>query len=62
MDPDTNLEEMLSLIEDLREQYEQSDDDNPVVDAHDTARLLDLIEAPDGWIRKGGFLPEVWRR
>lgn len=45
MDPNACLEEILSLCA----------GDDP-----DALRLIELMEALDGWIIKGGFLPDRW--
>ncbi len=54
MDPDSNLEEMLS-------------DAAVILAAEDMASPLEIamaerIIALDEWIRKGGFLPNRWNR
>lgn len=52
MDPDANLEEQLRLVERLLKK----------MDVHDALRLVELVEALDGWISNGGFLPKRWGR
>jgi hypothetical protein len=53
MDPDANLDEILSLVSDHYSRHGLDDDD--------VERLIDLIEALDGWLKNGGFLPAAWR-
>lgn len=54
MDPNANLEEMLRLARSILD----TDDD---CDERAT-RLAELVEALDGWLRAGGFLPDRWAR
>lgn len=48
MDPDENLKEQLEIAE--------GDDDE------DLARLAELVSGLDGWIERGGFLPQRWAK
>jgi hypothetical protein len=52
MDPDANLREIREILSESRIRYTV----NP---AH-VARLRELIEALDGWLSRGGFLPAAW--
>lgn len=57
MDPDANLAEQRKLAADLVDDY---------VDENETfrdkaERLAELVQALDGWITKGGFLPAAWQ-
>lgn len=54
LDPDANLEEMLSLARVVGES-------EPIREG-DAARLAELVQALDGWISKGGFLPKRWQK
>ena len=58
MDPDTNLGEQREIIARMNEAAHKDPDD---FDA-DVMRLAELMEALDGWISKGGFLPKAWQR
>jgi hypothetical protein len=58
LDPNANLEELRSLTASL---LEQIDNEEPI-DQDDAARVLELFEALDGWISRGGFLPRAWKR
>jgi len=60
MDPNANIKELLSLAASIRKDYE--DEDGNGVDQDDANRLAELIEALDGWLSKGGFLPGRWAR
>lgn len=48
MDPDATLRE-------LRELAARS-----AFDADDAIRFAQLVEALDGWLSRGGFLPKAW--
>jgi hypothetical protein len=50
MDPNATLQEMRSLM-----------GLDPMM-PWESARLAELVEAMDGWLSAGGFLPEAWRR
>lgn len=56
MDPNANLEEQRRLVKLLLDGSITTDRARSVT-AH---RLAELIEALDGWLSKGGFLPESW--
>lgn len=49
MDPNAALAEIRSIIASF-----ESDPD------FDSGRLIDLVEALDGWMSKGGFAPFAW--
>jgi hypothetical protein len=55
MDPNANLEEMLELAESLlnADRYEN-------FPRQDAERLSELVQALDGWLSAGGFLPSRW--
>ena len=50
MDPDANLKELLEQSRAWQETETTSSAD----------RMAELVIALDEWIRKGGFLPQVW--
>jgi hypothetical protein len=52
MDPNANLTEQLEIAALLL-----NDDPNNAVAA---IRLAELVEALDGWLKGGGFLPDAW--
>ena len=58
MDPNANLAGQRRLVASLREQVYS---DMPP-SHQDIRRLLELVEALDEWITKGGFLPKDWER
>ncbi len=64
MDPDANLKEQLEIAKRLLKKFMDSDKDMAFdeSDEGDVVRLAELVEAMDGWIRKGGFLPAAWRK
>ena len=59
MDPNATLKEMVELAESIQQDY--GDTDGNGVDQDDANRLAELVEALNGWILKGGFLPKAWR-
>lgn len=59
MDPDSNLEEQLSLTEWLEEHQLDLSQTNLQTEAY---RLAELIAALHGWLIQGGALPKAWRR
>ena len=58
MDPTANFSEQLAIAARIL----RAQDDNSYPDENDSFRLAELVEALNGWIRKGGFLPEQWKR
>lgn len=54
MDPTAALQEIREL---LKMDTRIAEHDGPSLD-----RLLELIDGLDGWMSKGGFLPEQWRK
>lgn len=62
MDPDANLLETLRLVNRILEATDACDLDNedPVYNPRDVLRLAELVEALDGWMSKGNFLPAKW--
>ena len=57
MDPNANRKELLELALKL------VTDNHLYPDATWSAqRLAELVLALDGWLKSGGFLPDVWRR
>lgn len=57
MDPDSNLREQRKLAESIMKSF----DSDEGVDAHDAARLAELVDALDQWLVRGGFLPSRWQ-
>ena len=55
MDPNANLAEQRRIVERMLDNEENPD----YLD--DAQRLAELVEALDGWITKGGFLPKAWK-
>lgn len=63
MDPNANLEETLRLVRNILKATDECDDDgDPVYNSRDVLRLAELVEALDGWLSKGNFLPNKWAR
>ena len=59
MDPDALLDELLALHDRMRALAEARL--LPQAFAHDIHRMLELIDALDGWLTSGGFLPNRWQ-
>lgn len=57
MDPDACLKELLELAK--ADHLPEADRFENAI--HDYLRMQELVEALDGWIVKGGFLPARWR-
>ena len=56
MDPNANLAEQLRLARKLiNNEWSKSSEKDEYA-----ARLAELVEALDGWLKGGGFLPEAW--
>lgn len=54
MDPDAALEELRALM------YRHSSTGGATMTKAERSRFFDLVEALDGWLTKGGFLPKGW--
>lgn len=55
MDPNACLEEIRELVSDIF-----ADDKSNIDSLRRGDRLAELVEALDGWLSKGGFLPADW--
>lgn len=63
MDPDACLEEMLKLAKSLQDMDPDPDSISSMRSGLEGAsRLAELVQALDGWLSKGGFLPKKWER
>jgi hypothetical protein len=58
MDPEANLKEQRELAQALVDTAEDGMQDH----GHSAVRLAELVLALDEWIKKGGFLPEDWKK
>ena len=67
MDPTANLREQIQIARDIQTTWDHCGEDGNLsleqMDhvADQANRLAELAEALDGWITKGGFLPDQWR-
>jgi len=57
MDPEATLKEMRALASNILHTPDAVDLDIYVW----ATRLADQVEAMDGWLSKGGFMPKDWR-
>lgn len=55
MDPNTCLDEIRDLVDDVQNTYGFNDEAIAV-------QLAQKIVALDGWLNRGGFLPKDWQR
>jgi len=53
VDPNATLKELRDLVSDAIDRDER-------LNTEDTYRLAELVRALDGWLTKGGFLPQAW--
>jgi hypothetical protein len=61
MDPNANLEELRRLAAEILNMTVEQMGETETGDLMARAtRLAELIEALDGWLTKGGFLPSAW--
>jgi len=57
MDPNETLRRM----QEMAERVVRAADVGSDVDEDDACDLADAVQALDGWLSKGGFLPDAWR-
>ena len=57
MDPNLTLEVMMARVSRI---LEANDNEQPVKQ-EDAVELAESVEALNGWIAKGGFLPTAWK-
>lgn len=60
MDPNANLKEQLELAAEIIKSSDANE--GYFFDPAKAVRLAELVEALDGWLSKGGFLPGKWER
>jgi hypothetical protein len=56
MDPNAALKEIREIIKEADDCLNSEEE----LVAFNFSRLVDLIDGLDGWISKGGFLPDDW--
>jgi hypothetical protein len=67
MDPSTNLQEQMHLARKILQIVDECPEDGSFTTeqledlAEHAPRLAELVMALDGWLRRGGFLPERWQ-
>ena len=57
MDPNATLEEMRRLMHAILNEVSTAQEDFA-----NAERLAELVEAMDGWLSRGGFLPRSWQQ
>lgn len=71
MDPNANMAEQRSLAAEITQKIDELEDEHAFEQLSaqerydflcDAGRLAELVQALDGWITSGGFLPRGWRR
>ena len=62
MDPDKTLEQIREEIRKLRRWMRHPSYDDPDNRLSEAEELVDLVEALDGWLTKGGFPPKDWNK
>ena len=69
MDPNANLREQREHVRDIYAINDSADsdtgeytEDQELALVGHASRLAELVEALDGWITGGGFLPSAWNR
>lgn len=62
MDPNRNLEEQRELIAEIMALEDSGDTSKLNEIASAGAKLAELAQALDEWIRNGGFLPKEWQQ
>lgn len=63
MDPTANLKEQRQIAAQIeRCSHEATRDDRPCGCVDRAQRLAELVEALDGWITRGGFVPAQWHK
>jgi hypothetical protein len=58
VDPDVNLQEIRKACREVKAIFA---DDNLDDGGLTAMRLVELVEDLDGWLSRGGFLPQLWR-
>jgi hypothetical protein len=62
MDPDANLREQLKLAKWMQSIVNGKQSYTKTEFEVNAVRLAELVQALDGWISKGGFLPTTWAK
>ncbi len=62
MDPNANLEEQRRLAAEILGMTVEQQGETETADLiYRANRLAELVEALDGWLKRGGFLPKRWK-
>lgn len=62
MDPNETLRELIALSNKYQDGIDFDLIERQWENDHDVMRMCELIQALDGWIKGGGFLPKRWER
>lgn len=61
MDPNATLDELLALTRSLLNTPDADGVAESRLDPADAIRAAELVEALDGWLMMGGYLPRRWQ-
>lgn len=62
MDPNKTLTEIRALIREIQAAQDSTAPIDPDAGATRAVRLAELVDALDGRIKRGGCLPDSWKR
>lgn len=63
MDPEENLREQRELASRILKECRNAEEPEESQSfSYDAERLAELVQALDGWIKGGGFLPKDWQK
>lgn len=60
MDPNACLTELLALSRQIQDVADSGEPMDGACAIQDLSRVTELVQALDGWIGQGGFLPVRW--
>ena len=62
MDPNATLRDLLEYRDEIFEEWDNATEDGECEATDREICIAELIDALDGWISRGGFLPQKWRK
>lgn len=60
MDPNATLQELLELRDEVNYEWDQAENEQAAPRDREI-RFAELVDALDGWLSGGGFLPRKWQ-